>query len=182
VDNVASLVVRAAGDPVALARTLQRTIWSVNPNVPILRVETMDGYIAASAGTRRFVLFAIEAFAGAALLLAAIGLYGIISGGVTERLLEIGIRTAIGATPGDVVAHVVSGGLRLTSAGVLIGLAGAAFATRLLETLLFAVSPLDPEVLSAVVLLLVAISLLASWAPARRAASVDPMITLRMGG
>lgn len=179
VDNAQTLVVRATGPISTLVPSLKRTILSVNPNVPIPRVETMDGFIAATAGDRRFALLVIETFALAALLLAAVGLYGIVSGGVTERTREIGIRTALGATPGNVVGQVVGRALALTLAGAAVGVGGGLVASRLLASMLFGVSGLDPLTYGAVILLLVAVALLAAWEPARRAAGVSPSIALR---
>jgi putative ABC transport system permease protein len=179
VDNVQSLVVRTSGDGAALAASIKRAIWSVNPNQPIQRVATMESIVAASASQRRFALAVIEAFALAALVLAAIGVYGVISGSVTERTREIGIRVALGATPSGVVKNIVGGALALAGAGVAIGLGGAAASSRLLETMLFGTSRLDPVTYLGVAALLAGVVLLASWAPARRAARVDPAITLR---
>jgi putative ABC transport system permease protein len=178
-DNVETLVVRAAGRASALVPSLQRAIWSVNANVPILRVQTMDGYITSSAGNRRFVLLASETAAVAALLLAAVGLYGVISGSVTDRTREIGIRAALGATPGEVMGEVVRGALTLALVGAAIGLVVAFASTRLTASMLFRVTPLDPVTYGGVIGLMVAVALLAAWAPARRAAGVDPTIALR---
>jgi len=179
VDNVETLVVRSSGPAAALAPLLQRAIWSVNAHVPIQRVQTMDGFVAASAGNRRFALLAIETFALAALLLAAVGLYGVISGSVTERVREIGIRTALGASPGDVVRQVLRRALGLTAAGAAVGVLGALAATRLLASMLFGVTALDPLTYGAVIAVLGAVAILAAWAPARRAVGVDPTVALR---
>jgi len=151
----------------------------VNANVPILRVETMNDFVAASAGNRRFALPAIEAFALAALVLAAVGLYGVVSGSVTERIREIGIRTALGATPWDVVGEVVRRSLTLTLAGAALGVGGAVAASRLLTSMLFGVTALDPVTYAAVLVLMMGVALIAAWAPARRAAGVDPTAALR---
>ncbi len=179
VDNVQTLVVRTSGNGAALVPSIKRAVWSVNANQPITRVATMDSFIAASAGQRRFALLAIEVFAVVALILAAVGLYGVISGSVTERMREIGIRTALGATPGDVVRSVVGHGIALTVPGAVIGLGGAYVASRLLESMLFSVSRIDPITYAGVIALLLAVAVLAAWAPARRAAGVDPTIALR---
>lgn len=179
VDNVATLVVRAAGRAAALAPSLERAVWSVNPNVPIVRVETMDGFIAASAGNRRFTLLAIQTFAITALLLAAVGLYGVIAGNVSERVREIGIRTALGATRRNVVGQVMRRAGSLTLAGTAIGLIGAYAGGRLIRSMLFGVSRLDPLTYGAVAALMAIVALLAAWAPARRAVGVDPTIALR---
>jgi ABC-type antimicrobial peptide transport system permease subunit len=124
-------------------------------------------------------LIVFEAFALAALALAAIGIYGVVSGGVTERTRELGVRSALGATRGDIVRVVVQRALGLTGVGVLLGLAGAMAASQALITLLFAITPLDPITYAGVVALLIAVALGACVVPARRAARVDPAITLR---
>ena len=178
-DNVQTLVVRTTGSAAALVLSIEHAIWSVNPNLPIRRIETMEHFIAASAGQRRFALVAIEAFAIVALVLAAIGLYGVISGGVTERIREIGIRTALGAAPRDIVRSVVGRSVGLTIIGSAIGLSGAYAASRLLASMLFGTSRLDPATYVVVVAVLLAVALLGAWAPARRAAGVDPTIALR---
>ncbi|MGH7584437.1 MAG: FtsX-like permease family protein, partial [Gemmatimonadales bacterium] len=179
VDNAVTVVVRASTNPLALAPSLKRAIWSVNRGVPIQRVEPMREFVAASAGQRRFVLLAIEAFAITALLLAAIGLYGVISGGVNERIREIGIRSALGAEPGDMVRSVVRRALALTAIGGVIGLIGALLATRLLSSLLFGVSRADPLSYAIGLGALAAVAVIAAWGPARRAARVDPTVALR---
>ena len=179
VDNVQTLVVRASGDAVALVPSIERAIWSVNRDRPIQRIRTMDSFVAASAGERRFALLVIEAFAVAALALAAIGLYGVIAGGVAERIREIGIRSALGAAPTDLVARVVGRSLRLTFVGVVIGAIGSLGATRLVQSMLFGVSRLDVVTYASVTTVLFAVAGIAAWAPARRAAGIDPTITLR---
>jgi len=179
VDNAATLVVRTSGSAVALVPGLKAAIWSVNPNVPVHRVETMNGFIAASAGNRRFALLAIEVLAVTALLLAAVGLYGVISGTVTERAREIGVRTALGATPFDVVGQVLRQALTLTVAGVAIGIAGGYAAGRVIGSMLFGVTALDPVTYVSVIVVMVGVALLAAWAPARRAVGVDPLTALR---
>jgi len=179
-DNVQTLVVRAAaGRAGALVRSLTRAVWSVNPNVPIVRVRPMAGFVAASAGNRRFTLLALQALALMALLLAAVGLYGVVSGSVTERTREIGIRTALGATPGAVVGQVVRHAETLTLTGIAVGLVGAYAGSRLIGSMLFGVSTLDPLTYGAVAALLAVVALLAAWGPARRAAAVDPTVALR---
>jgi predicted permease len=179
VDNVQTLVVRTSGDPAVLAPSIMRAIWSVDANRPIERVATMDGLISTSIAQRRFALVIIETFALSALLLAAIGLYGVLSGSVSERMREIGVRSALGASRRSLLTLVVRRGLGLTAVGVVIGLAGAAAATQALLSLMFGVSRLDPLTYCGVVALLLGVATLASWLPAWRAARVDPAITLR---
>jgi ABC-type antimicrobial peptide transport system permease subunit len=158
---------------------VKRAVWSVDKNQPIERVVTMETLIARTASQRRFALVVIETFALAALLLAAIGIYGVLSGSVTERMREIGVRSALGATRGNILGLVVWQGMALTLLGVVIGLSGALMATRAIMTLLFGVSRLDPVTYLGVVALLGGVSMLACWLPAWRAARVDPAITLR---
>ncbi|HKN66307.1 MAG TPA: FtsX-like permease family protein, partial [Gemmatimonadaceae bacterium] len=179
VDNVQSLVVRTSGDAAALAPAIKRAVWSVDANQPIQRVMTMDELIALSAAERRFALVIIESFAIAALVLAAVGIYGVLSGSVSERMREIGVRSALGATRQSILALVVRQGLALVLVGIVIGIVGAVAATRALVSLMFDVSRLDPVTYIGVGALLVGVSLLACWLPAWRAARVDPAITLR---
>jgi putative ABC transport system permease protein len=178
-DRALWLVVRARGDAAALAPAIRSAIWSVDGDQPIVRVATMENVLAASAAERRFVLVVFEAFALAALVLAATGLYGVLSGSVTERMREIGVRSALGASRPNILALVVRQGMTLTALGVAIGLSGAALASRALVTLLFGVSRLDPITYLGVIALLLGVSGIACWIPAWRAARVDPSITLR---
>ena len=178
-DEMMSLVVRGRGDATALAPAIRNAIWSVNKDQPILRVATMETLLAASEAERSFVLILFEVFGIVALALSATGIYGVLSGSVNERMREIGVRSALGATRGDIVALVVRQAMMLTGLGVVIGLGGAVAATRALITLLFGVSRLDPITYFGVVALLLGASLIACWVPAWRAARVDPSITLR---
>jgi len=179
VDNVQSLIVRTSGDPAALAPAIKRAVWSVDANQPIQRVMTMEGLITLSASQRRFALIIIESFALAALVLAAVGIYGVLSGSVSERMREIGVRSALGATRRNILTLIVRQGLTLVLLGIVIGVGGAIAATRALVSLMFDVSRLDPATYVGVGVLLVGVSLLACWLPAWRAARVDPAITLR---
>jgi len=178
-DDALSLVVRAHGDAAVLAPAIRKAIWSVDKDQPIVRVATMDDLLTASAAERRFALILFEAFGTVALVLAATGIYGVLSGSVTERIREIGLRSALGATRGNILALVVRQGMTLTGLGVVIGLSGAAAASRALITLLFGVSRLDPITYLGVIALLACVSVIACWVPAWRAARVDPCITLR---
>jgi putative ABC transport system permease protein len=178
VDNVQSLVVRASGDA-ALAPAIRQAIWSVDKDQPIVRVATMDDLLAASAAERRFVLIVFEAFALAALVLAAAGIYGVLSGNVAERTREIGVRAALGASRASILALVVRQGMLLTGLGVAIGLAGAAAASQFIASMLFGVSRLDPVTYLAVIALLAGVSVVACGVPARRASRVDPIVALR---
>jgi putative ABC transport system permease protein len=179
VDPAQSLVVRTSGDAAALAGAVRRAVWSVDRNKPITRVATMEQLISRTASERQFASIIYATFAIAALLLTAVGLYGVISGRVTERTREIGIRAALGATRGEIVRSVLANGLLLTVVGIAIGVAGAWATSRLLETLLYGISRADLVTYAGVITLLSGVALLACWAPARRAAAVDPAITLR---
>jgi putative ABC transport system permease protein len=178
-DRARWLVVRTRGNPSALAAPIRNAIWSVDKDQPIVRVATMDSRLAASAGERRFALILFETFGSVALVLAAIGIYGVLSGSVTERTREIGVRLALGAQRGNILALVLRQGMLLTLLGIGIGLAGAVAATRAIVTLLFGISPLDPTTYLGVVALLIAVSGIACWIPARRATKVDPLVALR---
>jgi putative ABC transport system permease protein len=179
VDNVMSLVIRAQADAAALAPAARQAIWSVDKNQAIVRVATMDSLLARSEADRRFALILFEAFGLAALVLAATGIYGVLSGSVSERTREIGVRAALGASRADILTLVARQALTLTGLGMLVGLTGAFVASEAIVTLLFGVSRLDPVTYGGVVALLVTVAILASAIPAWRAARVDPAITLR---
>ena len=179
VDNTKSLIVRTSGDPASLASQVRKAIWSIDKDQPVVRVATMDDLLSESASQRRFSLIVFQAFALAALLLCATGIYGILAGSVSERTREIGIRSALGASPRNIVALVFREGMTLAIVGIAIGLGGAILASQTIATLLFAISRLDPVTYICVIALLLTVSGLACWVPARRAAQVDPSITLR---
>ena len=179
VDSVQSLVARMRGDAAANTRAIMNAIWSVDRDQPVVRVATMDSLLAKSEAERHFVLILFEAFGLVALVLAATGIYGVLSGSVTERMREIGVRVAVGATRGDILALVIRQGLMLTAFGIVIGLAGAMAASQALITLLFGVSGLDPATYFGVIVLLTGVSLIACGFPAWRAAQIDPATTLR---
>jgi putative ABC transport system permease protein len=178
-DPVQSLVIRTHGSAATLAASIQQAIWSVDRNQPIVRVATMDTLLAASESQRHFVLMLLEAFALTGLVLAAAGIYGILSSFVAERTREIGVRAALGASRRNILALVVRQGATLTVLGVVIGLGAAMLASRALAALLFGVSRLDPLTYLAVSAMLMGISGLACFIPARRAASVNPVDALR---
>jgi putative ABC transport system permease protein len=178
-DNPLSLVVRARGDAAEIAPAVRKAIWSVDKDQPIIRVATMDSLLAGSEAQRRFALILFEVFALVALMLTAVGIYGVLSGSVNERMREIGIRSALGASRGSILTLVVGQGLTLTGLGVAIGLMGALAASQAIASLLFGISRLDPVTYLGVIALLAGVSMIACWAPAWRAARVDPSITLR---
>jgi putative ABC transport system permease protein len=178
-DNAMSLVVRASGETATLVPAVRSAIWAVDPDQPIVRVATMDELLARSAAERRFVLILFEAFALAALVLAAAGIYGVLSGSVAERTREIGVRAALGASRRKILALVVRQGMTLTGLGIVLGVGGAAFATQAIVAMLFGVPRLDPVTYLAVIALLGGVALIACGVPALRAARVDPATTLR---
>ena len=178
-DLVRSLVVRTRGDAAALDSAIKAAIWSVDKDQSISRIATMDDLLAASAAERRFALILFESFGVLALILAATGIYGVLSGSVTERMREIGVRAALGASRGNIFALVIREGMVLTMVGVVIGLSAALAASQAIVTLLFGISPVDPVTYLVVIATMVVVSLLACWLPAWRAARVNPAITLR---
>jgi putative ABC transport system permease protein len=173
------LVVRAGGDAAALTPAIRAAIASVDKDQPVLRIATMDQRVSASAAQRQFTLMLFEAFGVVALILAAVGTYGLLSATVAERVREIAVRTTLGATRISVLGLVLRQGMSLAVAGIVIGLAGAAIASRFLETMLFGISRLDALTYVGVVVLLATTSALACWMPARRAARLDPNVVLR---
>jgi putative ABC transport system permease protein len=178
-DDTLSFVIRAHGDAGALASAVKEAIWSVDKNQPIVRVSTMAALVEASEAERGFVLILFEAFGVVALALAAVGIFGILSGSVAERTREIGVRTALGASRGNIVGLVLRHGMMLTALGVAIGLCGAVGASQALATLLYGVSKLDAVTYCGVIVVLGVVAAGACWTPAWRAARVDPAVTLR---
>ena len=178
-DNQVVLIVRTATDPAALAATVRKTVASIDATQPIINIATMDQVIAASTTQRRLALVLFGAFAVAALLLSVAGIYGVLAGSVAERTREMGLRSALGATPRDIVAIVVGQGGRMSAVGILLGLAGSLALTRYLRTLLFGVGPTDPATLLGVVALLGLVTVLACLIPGIRAARVDPSRALQ---
>ena len=178
-DAAMSLVVRSRLNAAALVPEIKSAIWSVDKNQPIVRIATMDHLLAATAAQRRFTLILFEAFGIVALALAAIGIYGVLSGSVAERTREIGIRLALGAPRASILSLVVRQGMLLTAVGAIIGIGGSFVAGRAIASQLFGVTPLDAITYAGVVVLLAAVSVGACWLPAWRASRVDPCVTLR---
>ncbi|HTG14778.1 MAG TPA: ABC transporter permease, partial [Blastocatellia bacterium] len=174
-----SLIVRAIGDPDAMKNDVQRVIWSVDKNQPVSRVDSPERALGNSLGEPRLYTTLLGVFAALALILAGVGVYGVIAYSVTQRTHEIGIRTALGAQPRDVLALVLGQAMKLIVIGVAFGIGGALALTRLLASLLFNVSATDPVTFVAVAALLMGVALLACYVPARRALKVDPMVALR---
>jgi putative ABC transport system permease protein len=174
------MVVRSkTPDPLALASAAQNAVASVSKDIPLANLRTMEDVIAGSVQSRRFVMSLHSIFAGLAMLLAAIGLYGVMSYAISQRTHEIGIRMALGAQKGDVLKLVVRQGMSLAVLGIVLGALLSVALTRLISGLLYGVSARDPFVFAVVAALLGSVALVASYIPARRAAKVDPMVALR---
>ena len=174
-----SLVVRTASAPKSLIRAVKAAVYQVDKDQPVYKVRTLREVVAGSQAAPRFTLILLAIFAGAAMLLASLGIYGVISYTVARRTQEIGIRIALGARSGHVLGMIVGQGLWMAAGGVAAGLAAALAVTRLLGSLLYGVGTRDPVVFSCAALLLLAVALLACYVPARRAAKLDPIRSLR---
>jgi putative ABC transport system permease protein len=174
-----TLAVRTGLDPSATIAMLRELVKSLDPNIPAFNVKTLAQQGSESLTLQRLAATLLGSFGGLALLLAALGIYGVLAYAVRLRTREIGIRMALGAQVADVLRLVFRQGLALTGAGLVVGLAAAVAGTRLLGGFLYDVKPLDPFTFAAVVVLLAIAAVLACWLPARRAARVDPMIAVR---
>jgi putative ABC transport system permease protein len=174
-----TLVVRTSGDPAALAPTIRSLVWSFDSSLPISETQTMSHVVAEATAGPRFNLLMLATFAGVALVLAAVGIYGVMSYAVSRRTHEIGVRMALGARSSDVLRLIVRQGMTVASIGALAGIAGALALTRAMATLLYGVRPTDPATFVAVPALLAIVALAACYLPARRAAKIDPMVSLR---
>jgi len=174
-----AFLVRTDGDPSRLGAAVTRAIRSVDPDQPVFGIAPMTKLVSDASAERRFSLLLLTLFAGLALLLSSIGIYGVMAYSTTQRRHEIGIRLALGAGTGDVLGLVVGQGMRLVGIGLLIGLTGAWLLSRVLTSQLYGVSARDPLTYVAVALVLGVVALAASYLPARRALSVDPMTSLR---
>lgn len=179
IDPALSLVVRTADHRSDLATETPKAIWKANPDQAITKVATMSSLVATSEERRLFVGQVFNAFAGIALLLAAIGIYGVLSGGVVERMREIGVRLTFGATPNEILALILRQGAVLVVLGALAGFVAAAVASRILGSLLYGTSRFDPLTYLLVTVTVAAVSFVACGVPARRAANLDPAVILR---
>jgi putative ABC transport system permease protein len=177
--NGMSLIMRTTNDARSLARSIQQEVQALDRDVPVYRIKTLDQYLGVAVAQPKFSALLLSLFAGLALLLTAIGLYGVMAYAVVQRAQEIGIRIALGAQTGDVLKMVLRQGLKLTTLGLAIGLAAAYALTRYMQSLLFGVKATDPSTFAAIALLLIAVALMACWIPAKRATKVDPMVALR---
>jgi putative ABC transport system permease protein len=174
-----TLVIRAANNPEGLAAAAAREIQGIDKDQPISDVRTMESWIAESVARTRFGTLLLSAFAAAALILAAVGIYGVMSYSVSRRRNEIGVRIALGAQARDVLRLVIRQGMTLVFAGMGLGLLGALALTRVISSLLYGVSATDPPTFAAIALLLAGVSLVACYIPARRATRLDPIVALR---
>jgi putative ABC transport system permease protein len=174
-----NVIVRTAGDPLALAGAIREKVNALDPELPVAGMRTMESVISDAAARSRLSSYLLAGFSALALLLAAIGLYGIMSYAVAQRRGEIGVRVALGADRGKILRLIVGQGMVLTGTGLAVGLLGAFLLTRLLRSLLFGVTTTDPATFVSVPLVLAAVALLACWLPASRAAGVDPAAALR---
>ncbi|HEV3469187.1 MAG TPA: ABC transporter permease [Pyrinomonadaceae bacterium] len=174
-----TLAVRTAGDPVALVGPVRERVRAVDRDQPVGNVKTMEAWLAESVASRRFSVLLLAAFALVAAVLAALGIYGVVSYGVAQRTHELGLRIALGARRADVLRLVIRQGMKMTLVGAAVGLAASLALTRVMSGLLYGVSATDPSVYAAVSLLVAAVAFLACYVPARRATRVDPMEALR---
>jgi len=172
-------VARTRADPGSLGSAMRRAVWDVDPDQPIRQMLTMDQLFAETISEPKFYALLLGSFAGVALVLAAMGIYGVMAYSVSQRTHEIGVRMALGAERRGVLGHVIRRGLLLTIAGVVVGLGGAVALTRFISSQLHGVGAMDPTTFAGMSLLLIAVALFACYIPARRAASVDPMEALR---
>jgi len=172
-------VLRTTGDPSALVPAVRAEVNRIDPNIPLGEVQPMSGFVNTAMAPTRFALALIAVFAIIAGMLAAIGLYGVLSTAVRQRTAEIGIRMVFGAPKTSIFKLVIGQGLRLTAIGVVLGLIGAFFVTRVMESMLIGVTPTDPITFASIAVLFTLIAAAACWLPARRAAGLDPAAALR---
>jgi putative ABC transport system permease protein len=174
-----TVILKASGDPNQLIAAARQQVKAIDPDQPIYSVRTMNEIRAESVAPERLNLTLLSIFAGIALVLAVVGIYGVMSYAVTQRTHEIGIRMAIGAQPRDVFKMVMGQGMLLALVGVVFGLIGAFALTRLMATMLFGVAPTDPATFASIAVLLTSVALIACYVPGRRATKVDPVVSLR---
>jgi len=178
-DDMLDVIVRTSSDPQTVAASVQSTIQSMDKSVARFNVATVDQQLGEQTAARRFQTSLLGLFSLAALLLSAIGIYGLMHFFVAQRTNEIGVRMALGAHQVNVLALVFRQGLTLATVGIAVGILGAFVLTRLLSTLLYSVTPTDPVTFATAPAILLVVAALACWIPARRAARIDPMLALR---
>jgi len=174
-----TLVARTAGDPATAAAAMKEAAWSFDRNLAISQVVTMDGVVAEANAQPRFEMLLLTIFAAVALVLASVGIYGVISYSASRRTHEIGVRMSLGASRSDVLVLVMRQGVWLAVAGSVIGIAGALVISRLMAKLLYGVQPTDPATFAAMAVALGAVALVACYVPARRAMQINPTAALR---
>jgi putative ABC transport system permease protein len=175
----AVVFLRSRGDVEHLGEAVRHEVESVDPNVPVHSISSMDEIIARSVADRRFSLELLSIFAAVALLLAAIGIYGVMSYSFSQRTHEVGIRIALGAQRLDILRMAVGEGMKIVVIGLGLGLVGAAIVTQFFRSMLFNVAPIDPLTFASVAAILAGVALFACYVPARRATRVDPLVALR---
>jgi ABC-type antimicrobial peptide transport system permease subunit len=178
-NTAASIVVRTAIPPASMVGPIRSVLRAIDPALALADVHTMDDLVSSAKAGRRFQTLLLSVFAGIGLSLSLLGLYALLAYSVEQRTAEIGVRMALGAQRSHVLRMVLRQGLLVASIGIIVGLGASLALTRLLRGLLFDVAPNDPETLSVVTLLLLLVTLAASWIPARRATRIDPMVALR---
>jgi ABC-type antimicrobial peptide transport system permease subunit len=178
-ETFTNIVVRTELGPTAMASIVRDALRSVDPELPLLQPQSLSARIAQTIADRRLALMLLGGFAALALVLASLGVYSVMAHLVAFRTSEIGIRMALGATPGAVMRMVLGHGRRLTLLGIVLGIAGAFFVSRLMQQTLFEVNPADPLIYFVVAATLLGVAEFASWLPARRATRIDPVIALR---
>jgi putative ABC transport system permease protein len=174
-----AVVARVRGDPLALGPEVRRALGALDATLAASRIEAVDALVDDALARDRFVTSLLSLFAATAVLLAALGIYGVVSHGVSRRMREMGIRAALGAERADLGRMVIGGGVRLAAGGILVGVLGALLGTRVIENLLYDVDATDPLTFLVTALLLVGVAVMASWLPARRIGRVDPVSVLR---
>jgi putative ABC transport system permease protein len=174
-----SFAVRTDGDPLLMASSIRGVLKQIDKNIPLARVMTMEETVSNSIAQPRLETILLGLFGALALILASVGIYGVLAYSVNQRTSEIGIRMALGASRSSVLGMVLSQGLRLAGIGMALGFVLAIALTRLMASILFAVSPTDPATFAVVFLVLASIAMLACYLPARRATKVDPLVALR---
>jgi putative ABC transport system permease protein len=177
-DKAMALAVRTTMETQAVVKAVKQAVWSVDPGQPVFQIRGMDEYMSLAETAPRISTVLLAVFAGISMLLAALGIHGVVSYGVAQRTREFGLRMALGATPRQLKALVVRNGLKTALIGLIIGMAGAALLASALRALLYGVAPLDPTVMAAVAALLLTVALIANYVPARRATRIDPMAAL----
>jgi ABC-type antimicrobial peptide transport system permease subunit len=174
-----NIVVRTSVEPMSLLPTIRKEIATVDKNIPVADVLTMEDRISLSVGERRFHLLLLALFAGLALALASVGIYGLLSYQVRQRTQEMGIRITLGASQKEILRLIIGQGMKLILFGSVIGIVAALVLTRFLQRLLYGIAPTDSVTFASVLLVVAAVALLACYFPARKAAGTDPMIALR---